>query len=138
MTGMSPDPRAVAQQLYDAINAHDPHAILAVLHPNFVGIVSAGMPVGVGGRHDGAEAMLRDCWVTIFKTFDIALEVDELLVAGADRVVACGRYVGTERATSLAVDAAFVHVLRIDNDRLTELRQVTDTARWGFSPSVEA
>src|SRR5687768_13149540 len=96
---MSGDPRAVVQQLYDGLNAHDPTSILAVLHPDFVGIVSDGMPCGVGGRHEGAQAMLRDCWGAIFTGFDVALEVEEQLVAPPDRVVVRGRYVGRERGT---------------------------------------
>lgn len=126
------DPRAAAQRLYDGLNSHDPRAILDALDPDFVGIVSDGMPCGVGGRHDGPEAMLRDCWGTIFASFDMALEVHERLVAGPDRVVFLGRYVGAERATGRPVDATFAHVLRIEGDRISELRQVTDTARWGY------
>lgn len=123
---------AAAQRLYDALNDHDPHRILAALHPGFVGIVSDGMPCGVGGRHEGPEAMLGDCWGTIFAAFDVLLEVDERLIAGPDRAVFCGRYVGSERATGRPVDARFAHILRLDGARVIELRQITDTARWGF------
>jgi len=127
-----PDPVAAAQPLYDALNARDPKAILAALHPGFVGVISAGMPGGVGGRHEGAEAMLRDCWGAIFTTFDVRFEVEERLPAGPGRAVFTGRYVGAERGTDRQVDAAFAHVLRTDGERVTELVQITDTARWGF------
>jgi len=129
---MSGDAQAVAQKLYDALNGHDPRGILEVLHPDFVGFVSPGMPCGVGGEHDGAEAMLRDCWGVVFAAFDVALEVDERLDAGSGCVVFRGRYVGTQRETGRPVDAAFAHIIRIDGGRIVELRQITDTARWGF------
>lgn len=132
MTTYPDDAQAIAEKLYDALNGHDPRGILEALRPDFVGFVSAGMPCGVGGRHDGAEAMLRDCWGVVFGAFDIALEVEERLSVGADRVVFCGRYVGTERATGRPVDAAFAHIVRVEAGRIVELRQVTDTARWGF------
>jgi hypothetical protein len=31
-----------------------------------------------------------------------------------------------------AVDAAFAHVITIRGDRIAALRQIADTARWGF------
>jgi ketosteroid isomerase-like protein len=30
------------------------------------------------------------------------------------------------------VDAAFAHVITIRGDRIAALRQIADTARWGF------
>lgn len=128
----STDPVAITQRLYDALNGRDPSAIMAVLDPNFVGAVSEGMPVG-GGRHEGAEAMLRDCWGTVFTRFDVGLETDELLVVDQQRVVVTGRYLGSERSTGRPVDAVFAHVLRLHGGRISELRQYTDTARWGVS-----
>lgn len=96
---------AIAQCLYDALNARDPKAILGALAPDFVGVVSEGMPVG-GGRHEGAEAMLRDCWGRVFERFEVWIEVGERLASDDDRVVFMGRYVGTERETGRPVDAA--------------------------------
>lgn len=119
-----------AQRLYDAFAARDPEAILASLHPDFVGEVSAGMPLGVGGHHEGAETMLREVWAPVFANYEMAVEAEELLPSGADRVVAVGHYRGTERATEFAVDAAFAHVLEINEGRIRSLRQITDTASW--------
>ena len=53
---------SAAKRLYDAVNASDAGAILAAMTSDFVGEVSAGMPLGVGGQHDGSEAMLREVW----------------------------------------------------------------------------
>jgi ketosteroid isomerase-like protein len=121
---------AVARRLYDALAKRDGAALLSVLHPSFVGVVSAGMPLGVGGRHEGADAMLAEVWAPVFSAYDVEPRPDELIPAGADRVVAIGTYRGTERATGMPVNAAFVHVLRIDDGRVRELVQVTDTASW--------
>lgn len=119
------------QRLYDAINAKDVRALRAALHPQFVGTVSDGMPCGVGGRHHGPDAMLRDCWGVIFATYDVAVEVHEHLMTRTDVVAFVGRYLGTERSTGQVVDAAFAHVLRVEGDQIIALRQITDTARWG-------
>lgn len=119
-----------AQRLYDAFAARDPQAILASLHPEFVGEVSAGMPLGVGGRHEGPEAMLRDVWAQVFAHYEMSVEAEELLPCGGDRVVAIGHYRGTERESGHEVDASFAHVLVISDDRIVALHQITDTANW--------
>jgi len=119
-----------AGRLYDAFAAHDAGALLAALHPSFAGVVSAGMPLGVGGRHEGSEAMLAEVWAPVFTVYDVVPEADELLLSGSERVVAVGAYRGTVRATGAPVDAAFAHVLRIDRGRVRELVQITDTASW--------
>jgi len=119
-----------ASRLYDAFAARDAGALLAALHPSFAGVVSAGMPLGVGGRHEGPEAMLAEVWAPVFTVYDVVPEADELLLSGSERVVAVGAYRGTVRATGAPVDAAFAHVLRIDGGRVSELVQITDTASW--------
>jgi ketosteroid isomerase-like protein len=55
---------------------------------------------------------------------------DEYLPAGPDRMVVIGRYLGHARATGRAHDAAFAHILRFGRGRVSELVQITDTARW--------
>ena len=119
-----------ARRLYDALAARDGAVLLSVLHPSFVGVVSAGMPLGVGGRHDGPEAMLREVWAPVLSAYDVVPSADELIPAGSERVVAIGAYRGTERTTGTPVNAAFAHILRIDDARVRELVQITDTASW--------
>jgi ketosteroid isomerase-like protein len=119
-----------ARRLYDALAARDGTRLLAVLDPAFQGDVSDGMPLGVGGHHDGAHAMLAEVWGPVFARYDVAVRADELLECGPDCVVALGRYVGRERLTDRPVDAAFAHVLTIRAGRVTALRQITDTRRW--------
>ena len=119
----------LVRRLYDGFLAHNPAAIMALLQPGFEGRVSAGMPLGVGGPHSGAEAMMRDVWVPVFTAYDVRVEADELLECG-ERVVAVGGYRGTERQGGAPFDAAFAHVLTIDDGLITALRQITDTASW--------
>jgi ketosteroid isomerase-like protein len=124
------DPTVPVRALYDAMAAHDPAAILAPLDDEFVGLVSRGMPLEAGGRHDGPEAMLRDVWGRVFAAYDMRVEPDELLPAGPDRVVALGRYRGVQRGSGHEVDARFAHVVTVRDGRITRLEQITDTACW--------
>lgn len=120
----------VARRLYDAFAARDGAAVRSVLHPSFVGVVSAGMPLGVGGRHEGPEAMLAEVWAPVFSAYDVVPTPEEIIPAGSERVVAIGAYRGTERTTGKAVNAAFAHVLHMSDGRVRELIQITDTASW--------
>jgi uncharacterized protein len=119
-----------ARRLYDAMAERDIRAIRDAMTDDFVGEVSDGMPLAVGGRHDGPEAMLRDVWGRIFAAYDVSIDVDRLLPSGDDVVVALGRYRGCERATTRPLDARFAHVLTVREDRVSSLEQITDTRRW--------
>jgi ketosteroid isomerase-like protein len=123
------DEIAVVRRLYEAFRAQDADAILAVLHPAFQGDVSEGMPLGVGGHHDGPEAMLREVWAPIFEAYDVRVDAEDLVGSG-DRVIAVGTYRGIERATGAPFEAIFAHVLSIRDGQIRSLQQITDTCSW--------
>jgi ketosteroid isomerase-like protein len=126
-----PDDRLqTAQRLYEAFAAHDAKALLAVLTPGFRGVVSEGMPDGLGGAYEGAETMLRECWARVFALVDLRPVPAEFLPVSDDRIIVLGRYEGTARATGRPLSAAFAHMLRFAGGRVSELVQITDTARW--------
>ena len=50
---------AAAQQLYRALAAGDRDALASLLHPEFVGHATEGLPLNMGGEHAGAEAMQK-------------------------------------------------------------------------------
>jgi 2-(1,2-epoxy-1,2-dihydrophenyl)acetyl-CoA isomerase len=116
--------------LYDAFARQDATALLAALAPDFHGVVADGMPAGLGGNYDGPEPMLRDCWARVFALADVRPVPTEYLPVAADRVVVIGYYDGTARATGRPLCAAFAHIVRVFADRISELVQITDTARW--------
>lgn len=104
--------------------------LLELLAPDFRGVVADGMPRGLGGTYDGPQAMLSAVWGPVSEDLDVTPVPAEYLDAGHGRVVVVGRYRGAVRATGDEIDAAFAHVLRIEEDRVAELVQITDTARW--------
>ena len=121
------DPLDLARRLYAGFLAHDPEAIRGVLHADFTGRVSAGMPLGVGGTHDGPDAMLRDVWAPVFMAYDVRVEADDLLSAG-DVVVAVGGYRGVERASQRVVRR--LRPMTFRDGLIDGLTQITDTASW--------
>jgi ketosteroid isomerase-like protein len=127
-----PTATALAHRLYDAFAETDATALSTLLADDFEGIVSAGMPHGVGGVHRGPDDMLG-VWGTIGALYDMRVEPIDYLEVDAHRVVVIGRYHGPARDGNSAVDAAFAHVITTRGDRVVALQQITDTARWDIS-----
>ncbi len=125
---------AVAQCFYRALADGDGNALFGLLTDDFEGIVSEGMPHGVGGEHHGRVAMITDVWGRIDSVYDVDVEPAEFLAVdgggSVGRVVVLGYYRGTARDGSTAVDAPFAHVITVQNERITALQQITDTVRW--------
>ena len=119
-----------ARALYDALATGDGDALSALLHPDFVGETTEGLPLDLGGTHTGAEAMARDFWWAIGAHYRARAEPQQFLALADGGLVVLGRYAGSARDGGGALDAAFAHVLRFDGERITALTQYTDSARW--------
>jgi ketosteroid isomerase-like protein len=120
----------IATNLYAAFAAHDPAGLAALLHPDFTGRVSAGMPFGLGGDIDSPEKMLSKVWGEAAAHFEITPQPDEFVIVDDERIIAFGYYRGSSRATGKQYSAAFVHDITIRNDKVVRLVQITDTQRW--------
>ena len=120
----------VARELYEAFARADAEALLELLHPDFQGEVTAGLPRGFGGTYEGPKAQLADCWARVAAVLDARPEPTELLLAERGTVVALGSYVGRARETGKQLDAAFAHILRFRHGKIIALRQITDSQRW--------
>jgi 2-(1,2-epoxy-1,2-dihydrophenyl)acetyl-CoA isomerase len=122
---------STAQQLYRALAAGDRDAISTLLHPDFVGDVTDGLPLEMGGRHDGPEAMRRDVWWTIGRHYKVEVQPEEFRLLDDDRLFVGGHYRGEARASGRRLDAAFIHLIGFAADgRITSLQQLTDSAAW--------
>jgi ketosteroid isomerase-like protein len=126
-----PTPTTIAHEFYDGLSGGDATALHGLLTDDFEGLVSAGMPHGVGGPHHGREDMLG-VWGTISALYDVAVEPREFLAVSDDRVVVVGTYRGAARDGDTVVDAVFAHVITTRGEQMASLQQITDTARWGF------
>jgi len=120
----------LVQRLYDALAALDLAALEKLLDPEFHGILSAGLPFGVGGEHRGALAMRRDGWGAIGRHYIARAEPDRFLPLVDGRMLVTGRYVGKGRRDGGPLDAAFAHIITISHGRIIGLEQYTDTALW--------
>jgi 2-(1,2-epoxy-1,2-dihydrophenyl)acetyl-CoA isomerase len=121
--------RPLVERLYAALAAGDRAEVETLLDPSFTASFSEGLPHGIGGRHDGTDAIDRGWWA-IGRAFQLRARPDELVETVDGRLLVLGRYVGQARASGAPVDAAFAHLWSGDGARLTALVQITDTARW--------
>jgi 2-(1,2-epoxy-1,2-dihydrophenyl)acetyl-CoA isomerase len=122
---------STAQQLYRALAAGDREALSTLLHPDFVGQVTDGLPLDMGGRHDGPEAMRRDVWWTIGRHYKVEIQPEEFRLLDDGRLFVAGHYRGEGRTSGRRLDAAFIHLIAFAADeRIASLQQLTDSAAW--------
>jgi 2-(1,2-epoxy-1,2-dihydrophenyl)acetyl-CoA isomerase len=122
---------STAQRLYLALATGDREALTTLLDPGFVGQVTDGLPLDMGGRHDGPEAMRRDLWWTIGRHYKVEVQPEEYRVLDDGRLFVAGHYRGEARASGRPLDAAFIHLIAFADDGLiVSLEQLTDSAAW--------
>jgi 2-(1,2-epoxy-1,2-dihydrophenyl)acetyl-CoA isomerase len=122
---------STAHRLYQALAAGDRQALSRLLHPDFVGHATDGLPLGMGGRHDGPEAMQRDLWWTIGRHYKVEAHPEEFHILDDGRLSVAGHYRGEGRKSGLRLDAAFIHLIAFaDDGRIVSLHQLTDSAAW--------
>lgn len=127
----------IAHRFYRAMHAIDVPGLLDTLAPDLVGHVSEGMPGGYGGAHYGSTAMLHDVWVPVFQSFRALPYPEQFLAVAEDQAVVIGEYRGLVPSTDNGFAAAFAHVMRFRDDRITELQQITDTRCWPDGEAAE-
>lgn len=111
--------------------AGDRETLGELLHPDFIGHATEGLPLGMGGEHIGPEAMQKKLWWQIGRHYQVQAQVEELRALDDGRLFVAGHYRGTARASGNDLDAAFIHVIGFaDDGRIASLDQLTDSAAW--------
>lgn len=121
--------------VYPALAKGDRAALGALLDDGFEGTLTAGLPLGIGGVHRGRDEMIERGWWAFGRAFKVKAEPCVWMTCPDGRLLVLGRYVGAGRETGTPIDAAFVHLWRAADGRLTALWQLTDSA--AFVQSLE-
>lgn len=128
----------VATELYAALAKGDGVKVDEVLHPDFVGTTTAGLPLELGGTYRGAQSMKDEFWWKIGASYRAQAHPEEFRAFDDDGLFVHGRYRGEGRHSGRPLDAAFVHVLRFEGERIISLEQVTDSSAWADALGVAA
>src|ERR1700758_3860188 len=122
---------STAQQLYRALAAGDRAALSKLLHPEFVGHATDGLPLNMGGRHSGPEAMQRDLWWTIGRHYKVEAQPEEFRLLDDGRLFVAGHYHGEGRKSGRRLGGGFIHLVAFaDDGRIVSLDQLTDSEAW--------
>jgi 2-(1,2-epoxy-1,2-dihydrophenyl)acetyl-CoA isomerase len=122
---------STARRLYRALAAGDRAALSTLLHPDFIGHATEGLPFEMGGRHDGSEAMRRNLWWTIGRHYKVEAQPEEFRLLDDGRLFVAGHYRGEGRKSGRRLDASFIHLIAFaDDGRILSLHQLTDSAAW--------
>ena len=119
----------LAKALYPALATGDRAALDELLSQDFLGDTEPGLPLNLGGRHEGAAAMRREFWGALGRAFDVRAVPDTFKQVDGEVLVE-GTYVGAARSTGKHFEAAFAHRLTIADGRITSLTQRTDATAW--------
>jgi 2-(1,2-epoxy-1,2-dihydrophenyl)acetyl-CoA isomerase len=120
----------LATRLYRALAAGDREGLEEILHPGFEGRTTEGLPLALGGTYAGPDAMRREFWGRIARSYHAQAEPAEFGHLDDGRLLVTGRYTGEARESGGKLDARFVHLLRFAEGRVAALDQLTDSARW--------
>lgn len=111
---------------YAASETGDLPGMLASFSPEVVWTEAAGFPLA--GTYVGPEAVTHGVFVKLQEDWEgFTVVVDELLDAGPT-VVGIGTYSGTNRRTGKSFSARFVHVWRLEHEKVVRFEQIVDSS----------
>jgi ketosteroid isomerase-like protein len=122
--------QAVVQTLYRAFADNDGATIGGLLAADLVWIEAESGPYADRNPYNGPGAVFEGIFARIGADYAGFVVTPVTYISSGDRVVALGRYTGTNRATGEALDAQFAHVFTVVGGKITGFQQYTDTAQW--------
>lgn len=120
----------LAERLYRALASGDRDALNELLHPEFEGRTTAGLPLDLGGAYHGPDAMRREFWGRIARNFVARAEPAEFSLLDDGRLLVRGCYTGKASASGGRLEAEFIHLLSFLDGQVSGLVQLTDSGRW--------
>lgn len=117
----------LVRAIYDAFAAGDVPGVVALMSPDMVWNEAENFPYADGNPYCGPDAILGGVFARLASEWDGFAAVPEEFLDAGDAVVVLGRYRGTCKATSHALDAQMAHVWRIRDGKAAAFQQYTDT-----------
>src|SRR5271163_101849 len=109
--------QGLATELYAALAAGDRASLDRLLHPDFEGHATEGLPLDLGGTYHGPDAMRREFWGRIARNFTARAEPAEFSLLDDGRLLVRGRYTGKASTSGAPLEAEFIHLLSFTGGR---------------------
>ena len=117
----------LVRRVYEAFGRGDVDAVFAAMKPDIEWDESEGMPYG--GVYRGRDAIVENVFGPILADVEgFTANPDEILELDDARVLARGRHGG--RGPAGPVDARFIHIWTVAEDKVSRYEQLADTRRF--------
>ena len=113
---------------YAAFAVGDMDGVAALLSPDLVWYEAESLPYG--GVYHGPDAVMENIFMAIGRDWSDYVAEPQRFIDGGDHVVVLGEYRGIHNESGGRLQVPFAHVWRMEEGRLVEFHQFTDTAGW--------
>lgn len=121
---------ALVRSIYEAFARGDAAAVLGTFDSGIVWNEAESFRFSDRNPYVGPDAVAEGVFGRILSDIAEFQVRPQNFISEGDTVVVLGRYKGTGNATSLPLDAQFVHVWRVRDGKVTSFQQYTDTAQF--------
>jgi ketosteroid isomerase-like protein len=118
------------ESLYAAFGRGDAATVLSAFDPEIVWHEAENIAYADHSPYVGPQQVAEGVFGRLMTEWDGFTVTPQQYVAAGEHVVATGRYRGTYKATSIPVDAQFVHVWTIRGGRVLGFQQYADTLQF--------
>ena len=118
------------QSMYEAFGRGDADAVLGAFDPGIVWHEAENIAYADRNPYVGPQQVAEGVFGRIMTEWDGFTVTPEQYIAAGEHVVATGRYRGTYKATSVPLDAQFVHVWTLRGGRVVAFQQYADTLQF--------
>ncbi|MDX1442611.1 MAG: nuclear transport factor 2 family protein [Gammaproteobacteria bacterium] len=124
----------IVREGYAAFARGDMDAVMATMSPELVWYEAEGLPIG--GVYHGPQAVMENVFAMIGAEWERYETRPERIIASGNEVAVWGRYRGIHRESGRQLDVPFVHIWILEDGKLVEFHQLTDTALYNSAMGV--
>lgn len=117
--------REIIEKLYQDFSTGDIPSVLGAFAPDMSWTEAEGFMYG--GTYVGPNAVLENVFMKLGTEWEGFAAIPEQIVDGGETIVVLGNYSGKYLKTGKSMKAAFAHVWTVENGKITEFVQYTDT-----------
>lgn len=127
---MTQDSEAIVRAAYDAFGRGDIPAVLGLMDPDVVWIESDARAIPARGTHTEPDNVARNVFATVPQNWAEFTIVPENFFTDGPTVIVRGRVRAVAKDSGRSMNAPFVHVFTIADEKIRRLTNHHDTAVW--------